>query len=124
MDFSFGDEEKALADSFRDFIRREVKPVEEQLRPLLVESDDPPELRDELLKIRRSSADLGFYSVDIPTEFGGGGVCFAGPGAVAEGGGCPGPRSSLGVPRGHAGVFGGQEAGGDQRRRGSVRACL
>src|SRR5258708_13593390 len=74
MDFSFGDEEKALADSFRDFIRREVKPVEEQLRPLLVESDHPPELRDELLKIRRSSADLGFYSVDIPTEFGGSGL--------------------------------------------------
>src|SRR5258708_21739960 len=78
MDFSFGDEEKALADSFRDFIRREVKPVEEQLRPLLVESDDPPELRPELLQIRRGSAELGFYSVDIPTEFGGGGLSYVG----------------------------------------------
>ncbi|HXA42154.1 MAG TPA: acyl-CoA dehydrogenase family protein [Candidatus Solibacter sp.] len=84
MDFSFGDEEKALADAFRDFIKREVKPVEEQLRPLLVESDDPPELRDELLKIRRRSAELGFYSVDIPTEFGGGGLSYVGQALLRE----------------------------------------
>jgi acyl-CoA dehydrogenase len=85
MDFSFGTEEKALADSFRDFIKREVKPLEDTLRPILLESDgDAPELRESLLKIRRRSADLGFYSLDIPTEFGGGGLSYVGQALMRE----------------------------------------
>jgi len=49
MDFSFGTEEKALADAFRDFIKREVRPLEDKLRPIYLETDgEAPELRQAL----------------------------------------------------------------------------
>ncbi len=106
MDFSFADEEKALADSFRDFIKREVRPVEDRLRPLLVDSDDPPELRDELLKIRRRSADLGFCSVDIPAEFGGGGLSYVGQALLREVAGSSGSFLSIACLSGPEGPTG------------------
>jgi alkylation response protein AidB-like acyl-CoA dehydrogenase len=85
MDFSFGTEEKALADAFRDFIKREVRPLEDKLRPIYIETDgDAPELRKALLEIRKRSADLGFYSVDLPTELGGGGLSYVGQALMRE----------------------------------------
>ncbi|HEY8740352.1 MAG TPA: hypothetical protein VIN56_07155, partial [Candidatus Dormibacteraeota bacterium] len=68
MDFSLGPDEKALAGSFGDFIKREVLPKEAQLKQLFAESDgESEELRGEILTMRRRSAELGFYAVDIPT---------------------------------------------------------
>src|ERR1700730_15692399 len=85
MDFSFGPEESALADSFRDFIKREVKPLEAKLRPVYMETDgESPALREALLQIRRRSAELGFYSVDIPVELGGGGLSYVGQALLRE----------------------------------------
>ncbi|MGI8608700.1 MAG: acyl-CoA dehydrogenase family protein [Candidatus Dormibacteria bacterium] len=85
MDFSFGPEEKALADSFRDFLKREVQPKETELKQRFVETDGESEdLRAEVLAMRRRSAELGFYSVDIPTELGGGGLSYVGQALLRE----------------------------------------
>jgi alkylation response protein AidB-like acyl-CoA dehydrogenase len=85
MDFSLGPDEKALAGSFGDFIKREVLPKEAQLKQLFAESDgESEELRGEILTMRRRSAELGFYAVDIPTELGGGGLSYVGQANLRE----------------------------------------
>src|SRR5438094_8035464 len=85
MDFDFSPEERALADSFRDFLQREVVPKEQDLRQAYVESDgESPAVREELLSTRRRSAELGFYSVDMPAEAGGGGLSFTGAALLRE----------------------------------------
>jgi len=85
MDFSFGPEEKALADSFRDFLKREVLPKEGELKQRFTQTDgESEELRAEVLAMRRRSADLGFYAVDIPTELGGGGLSYVGQALLRE----------------------------------------
>ena len=85
MDFSLAPEEKALADSFRDFLKREVMPKEESLKQRYVETDgEDPELRQELKAMRMRSAELGFYSIDIPTELGGGGLSYVGQAHLRE----------------------------------------
>jgi acyl-CoA dehydrogenase len=107
MDFSFSSEEKALADSFRDFIRREVRPLEETLRPTYLETDgEAPGLREELLKIRRRSAELGFYSVDIPAELGGGGLSYVGQALLREVAGSSGSFLAIGCLSGPEGPTG------------------
>jgi alkylation response protein AidB-like acyl-CoA dehydrogenase len=96
MDFSFGAEEKALADSFRDFLRREVLPKEEELKGRMVETDGASEeLRQEVLAMRRRSADLGFYGVDIPIELGGGGLSYVGQALLREVAGATGSFLAL-----------------------------
>jgi alkylation response protein AidB-like acyl-CoA dehydrogenase len=85
MDFAFAPEEKAIADSFRDFLKREVQPKEQELKPLFLETDGAdPTLREELLAMRRRSAELGFYGIDIPTELGGGGLSYVGQALLRE----------------------------------------
>ena len=85
MDFALAPEEKAIADSFRDFLKREVLPKEEELKQRFVETDgDSDELRAEIRAIRRRSAELGFYSIDIPTELGGGGLSYVGQANLRE----------------------------------------
>jgi acyl-CoA dehydrogenase len=85
MDFEFTPEEKALANSFHDFLKREVVPKEAELKERYIETDgESAELREEVLAMRRRSAELGFYSVDISTELGGGGLSFAGQALLRE----------------------------------------
>jgi acyl-CoA dehydrogenase len=85
MDFSFKPEEKAIADSFRDFLQREVLPKEAELKARFGSGDDENEdLRQEVLAMRRRSAELGFYSIDIPTELGGGGLSYVGQALLRE----------------------------------------
>src|SRR5438132_10279708 len=85
MDFSFKPEEKAIADSFRDFLQREVLPKEAALKEKYGDSEEETEdVRREFLAMRRRSADLGFYSIDIPTELGGGGLSYVGQALLRE----------------------------------------
>jgi len=85
VDFSFGDTEKALADSFRDFLKREVLPRDRELKERFGDTDgESEELRTEVLAMRRRSAELGFYSVDIPVELGGGGLSYVGQALLRE----------------------------------------
>lgn len=80
MDFNLEPEIEELRRSLRDFIDREVRPLEEQnLDP---ENDEIPiELWQ---KVRKRSAELGFYAPNFPEEFGGGGLSEVGMVALRE----------------------------------------
>lgn len=70
MDFTIPAEYSELQRNITDFIDRELRPLEES--ELTRENDDVPvELRD---KIRRRSAELGFYAADFPEDLGGSGL--------------------------------------------------
>ena len=69
MDFVIQDEYAELQRNITDYIERELRPLEAELDP---EKDDiPVELRD---KVRRRSAELGFYAADFPEDLGGSGL--------------------------------------------------
>ncbi len=70
MDFSIPPEYAELQRNLVDFVDRELRPLEEEhLDP---EVDDiPVELRD---RVRRRSAELGFYAADFPEDVGGSGL--------------------------------------------------
>ncbi|MGH2736305.1 MAG: acyl-CoA dehydrogenase family protein, partial [Actinomycetota bacterium] len=70
MDFAIPDEYRELQRNLTDFVERELGPLEEsELDP---EKDAVPvELRD---RVRRRSAELGFYAADFPEDLGGSGL--------------------------------------------------
>ncbi|MHB8509366.1 MAG: acyl-CoA dehydrogenase family protein [Candidatus Dormibacteria bacterium] len=104
MDFAFTAEEQALADSFLAFLRREVLPEEARLKPVYLATDgDATELRESLLKVRRRSAELGFYSADMPERAGGGGLSFSGAALLREVAGSTGSFLALGCVPGPEG---------------------
>lgn len=69
MDFVVPAEYEDLQRSLTDFIERELRPLEAELDPIA--DDVPVGLRD---RVRRRSAELGFYAADFPEEFGGSGL--------------------------------------------------
>jgi alkylation response protein AidB-like acyl-CoA dehydrogenase len=70
MDFAIPEDYLELQRNLTDFIERELKPLEE--KELDREKDDVPvELRD---RVRRRSAELGFYAADFPEDLGGSGL--------------------------------------------------
>ena len=70
MDFKIPDEYAQLQRNITDYIDRELRPLEDaELDP--EEDDVPVELRD---RIRRRSAELGFYATDFPEDLGGSGL--------------------------------------------------
>ena len=70
MDFAIPDEYAELQRNITGFIDRELKPLEEsELDP--EEDDVPVEVRD---RVRRRSAELGFYAADFPEDLGGSGL--------------------------------------------------
>jgi butyryl-CoA dehydrogenase/acyl-CoA dehydrogenase len=70
VDFEIPAEYSELQRNLVDFVDRELRPLEEEhLDP---EKDDVPvELRD---RVRRRSAELGFYAADFPEDLGGSGL--------------------------------------------------
>lgn len=70
MDFSIPEEYAELQQNLTSFIERELRPLEEaELDPEVDEM--PVELRD---RVRRRSAELGFYAADFPEDVGGSGL--------------------------------------------------
>ena len=68
MDFSLTEEQRLLVGTIREFVHRELKPLEE-----IVEAGGY--LADDVAReIRQKSQELGLYAVNIPREFGGGGL--------------------------------------------------
>ena len=68
MDFNLTEEQRLLVETIREFVRRELKPLEEG-----VETNGY--LVDEVAsEIQEKSKGLGLYAVNIPREFGGGGL--------------------------------------------------
>jgi alkylation response protein AidB-like acyl-CoA dehydrogenase len=70
MDFSLGDEEKAIRDTARDFIRKEVMPLEQEV--LRRERNHQPGLeRSELRELQLKAKKFGFWGLSTPEEYGG-----------------------------------------------------
>jgi acyl-CoA dehydrogenase len=70
MDFSLTDEERAIRDTARQFITREVMPLEQEA--LLRERRHEPGLtRDELRELQQKAKKFGFWGLSTPEEFGG-----------------------------------------------------
>jgi acyl-CoA dehydrogenase len=68
MDFGLSDEQRMVVDTVRDFVERELYPLEAQVERTGIVPDDIGR------EIRRKVLDLGFYAANIPEEFGGGGL--------------------------------------------------
>jgi alkylation response protein AidB-like acyl-CoA dehydrogenase len=66
-----------LRNTLRQFIDREVRPVEESYRQDVLEGNYQV-LKDERRKIRKRSAELGFWSLHMPEEVGGMGLSYLG----------------------------------------------
>nr|MDT0660450.1 acyl-CoA dehydrogenase family protein [Micromonospora sp. DSM 115978] len=70
MDFSLTDEERAIRDTAREFITREVAPLEQEV--LRRERAHQPGLsRDELRELQLRARKFGFWGLATPTEYGG-----------------------------------------------------
>ena len=68
MDFSLTEEQRLLVGTIREFVHRELKPLEEDVEANGYLADDVAK------EIRQKSQALGLYAVNIPREFGGGGL--------------------------------------------------
>jgi alkylation response protein AidB-like acyl-CoA dehydrogenase len=70
MDFSLSDEERAIRDTARQFITREVMPLE--IEALRRERAHRPGLdRSELVELRQKAKKFGFWGLSTPEEYGG-----------------------------------------------------
>lgn len=68
MDFAVSDHVHLIAETIRRFVRNELQPLEEEVEAKgFLEADKAQE-------IFRKSRELGFYAMNIPSEFGGGGL--------------------------------------------------
>ena len=68
MDFTLTEEQRLLVETIREFVRRELKPLEEGVETNGYLADDVAS------EIQEKSKGLGLYAVNIPREFGGGGL--------------------------------------------------
>jgi len=70
MDFAISEEERAIRDTARAFIRKEVMPLEAEV--LRRERAHQPGLRrDELRELQLRAKEFGFWGLDTPEEYGG-----------------------------------------------------
>ncbi|HEY0360008.1 MAG TPA: acyl-CoA dehydrogenase family protein [Mycobacteriales bacterium] len=70
VDFSLSDEQKAIRDTARDFIRKEVAPLEQEV--LRRERNHQPGItRDELSELQQKAKKFGFWGLSTPEEYGG-----------------------------------------------------
>jgi len=68
MDFQLNDEQKMLVNAVRDFVTKELLPLEDEI-------EEKGELESSKAKaIFQKSKSLGFYAMNAPEEFGGGGL--------------------------------------------------
>jgi alkylation response protein AidB-like acyl-CoA dehydrogenase len=65
MDFTLTEEQRALQDSVSQFAQRELPEIAREIE----ENDEPPSL-----ELRKRYGELGYLGVNLPTEYGGGGM--------------------------------------------------
>ena len=68
MDFALNDEQKMMIDTIRRFIAEDLQPLEAELEEQGFLS------REKSLAVFEKSRELGLYALNIPAEFGGGGL--------------------------------------------------
>jgi acyl-CoA dehydrogenase len=73
-----------LRSSLRQFIEREVRPLEDQYRTEIQEKGTFAEYKAMRQKVRRRAAELGFWTVHMPEEVGGGGLSYLGQVLLSE----------------------------------------
>ena len=112
MDFAIEPEYLELQRNLVDFIERELKPLESGLDP--EEDDVPVELRD---RIRRRSAELGFYAADFPEDVGGSGLPQLGMVLLREAAARTGCRLATFTTYGPEGPAGVLLSGTDEQRK-------
>jgi len=76
--FNIPSELLELRSSLRQFIEREVRPIEDAHRQEIQETGVFEGLKDEGLKLRKRSAELGFFGLHMPEEVGGGDLSYLG----------------------------------------------
>ena len=65
MDFSLNDEQKMVQQTIRDFVNRELLPLEGQV--LLNEREGRPALeREKLRELQQKAKDMGFWGINTP----------------------------------------------------------
>ena len=113
MDFSIPQEFSELQNNLLAYIDRELKPLEtSELDP---EKDEiPVELRD---RVRRRSAELGFYAPDFPEDLGGSGLSQLGMALLREAGWGSGTRLGAMTTYGPEGPTGVLLAGTDEQKK-------
>ncbi|MFA5891298.1 MAG: acyl-CoA dehydrogenase family protein [Actinomycetota bacterium] len=74
MDFSIPTELEEVRSSFKSFLDREVRPVEERFRSQLQEDEWTDEMRAEGMRLRKKSAEIGYYGAHLPESVGGWGL--------------------------------------------------
>jgi acyl-CoA dehydrogenase len=67
-----------LRSTLRDFIDREIRPREERHRQEIQETGTFEGATQERLELRKRSAELGFWTLHMPEEVGGGGLSYLG----------------------------------------------
>src|SRR2546423_762678 len=65
-----------LRSTVRDFVDREIRPAEERHLQEIQETGTFAGVKEERLEIRRRSAELGFWTLHMPEEVGGGGLSY------------------------------------------------
>ncbi|MCA1831860.1 MAG: acyl-CoA dehydrogenase family protein [Actinomycetota bacterium] len=73
-----------LRDSVKSFIEREIVPIEAKYAQELQETGTIANAEEEKKKIRKRSAELGFYTLHMSEELGGGGLSYLGQILVHE----------------------------------------
>jgi acyl-CoA dehydrogenase len=73
-----------LRATLRQFIDREVRPTEDGYRQEIQETGTFEAYKDERQKMRKRSAELGFYALHMPEEVGGGGLSYLGQALLHE----------------------------------------
>ena len=73
-----------LRNAIRDFVEREVRPVEQKYAQELQETGTIAKAEEEKKKLRKRSVELGFYTLHMPEELGGGGLSYLGQVLVHE----------------------------------------
>jgi acyl-CoA dehydrogenase len=92
MDFRVPPELEEVRSSFRAFLDREVRPVEEKYKQQIQEDEFTPEMREAGLALRRKSAEIGYYGAHLPEEVGGWGLSTLGMTLLVEENGRSGMR--------------------------------
>jgi acyl-CoA dehydrogenase len=70
MDFRLSDEQKMVQQTVRDFVNRELKPLESDV--LRNEREGRPGIeREKVREIQQKAKDIGFWGINTPEEYGG-----------------------------------------------------
>ena len=113
VDFTIPPEYAELQRNLVEFIERELRPLEEaELDPQ--RDDVPVELRD---RVRRRSAELGFYAADFPEDLGGSGLPQLGMALVREAAARTGCRLAAFTTYGPEGPTGLLLSGTDEQKK-------